>query len=149
MGAWAVVMTIDKGGGHAYQGILRGELKASNSMSIEPDGATSTTLECLGILYCLFRILAERPPCPISISSDSLTTIRAAKGGCLPASDRQLAQLVQVVWDMVREEAGVTLEHVKAHCGHPWNVLADNAAKITARSVGPAPLPLPSAWVDA
>eukprot|EP00959_Pyramimonas_sp_CCMP1952_P207647 4343408-Pyramimonas_sp.AAC.1 len=97
-------------------------------MGLVPSVATSTTLECLAVLWALMRVLVEQPQCSIMLDSDSMGTIRAAVGSGLPASDLQLARLVQVAWDFCAAKSDITISHVKAHEGHPWNILADNIA---------------------
>eukprot|EP00959_Pyramimonas_sp_CCMP1952_P055171 1153320-Pyramimonas_sp.AAC.1 len=75
--------------------------------------------------------------------------IRAAFGQSLPNSDRKIAQLVQVVWDLAPKQCSLELAHAKAHAGHLWNVWADNVAKATARQLLPVAPELPRRVIQA
>eukprot|EP00959_Pyramimonas_sp_CCMP1952_P318452 6663556-Pyramimonas_sp.AAC.1 len=61
----------------------------------------------------------------------------------------KLAQLAQVAWDLCAAKNDIMISHVKAHEGHPWNILADNIAKSTARKLLPEARDLPESWVQA
>eukprot|EP00959_Pyramimonas_sp_CCMP1952_P000765 15099-Pyramimonas_sp.AAC.1 len=63
-------------------------------MGLVPSVATSTTLECLAVLWTLMWVLVEQPQCSITPDSITLGSV-AAVGSGLPASDFKLAQLVQ------------------------------------------------------
>ena len=112
---------------------MRGGLSECNNIGLHPSSAVSTTLECMAVLFILFWVISQRPSCPVSIDSDSLGTIRAAEGASLPASDREIAQTVQIAWEIACRSTNISISHVKAHCGHPANILAYNIAKAQAR----------------
>ncbi|CAK0831779.1 unnamed protein product [Prorocentrum cordatum] len=87
--------------------------------------------------------------CKITIDSGPLSTIRAAEGSCIPGSDPGLAQLVKVTWGLACSKADVSTGRVKAHCGHPANVLVDNAAEAAARGLVGPPRSLPDNLIQA
>eukprot|EP00959_Pyramimonas_sp_CCMP1952_P260908 5455436-Pyramimonas_sp.AAC.1 len=87
MGAWAVVTVAKDERGLSLQGILWGEVQHANAMGILPSGGTSTTADCLAIIWCLFWLVQVQPRCAITTRTDSLLALGAAQGRSRPACD--------------------------------------------------------------
>jgi ribonuclease HI len=137
--AWAVVVTGHDQQGFIDMGQLYGDIDGSDDMELSVEAASSTTLELLASIWALIWIGTTRPGCMVSLISDSLCALSTLGGSVLPASDKELGAVAHAMFQTVRSQVQLDLQHQKAHVGHPWNTLADNIAKAVALK---KPLPL-------
>eukprot|EP00959_Pyramimonas_sp_CCMP1952_P446041 9338552-Pyramimonas_sp.AAC.1 len=65
----------------------------------------------------------------------------------MPKRDSDLAKLATVIWDVVKQRAKASNQHVYSHNLDPWNTLADNVAKAAALGTVHDSV-LPDLWVE-
>ena len=68
-----------------------------------------------------------------TIFIDSMSTISIASGRFHPNDTSDLSLLVAMLFRHLAQTAHISLQHVKAHVGHPWNELADSLCTLSSK----------------
>eukprot|EP00959_Pyramimonas_sp_CCMP1952_P242307 5064759-Pyramimonas_sp.AAC.1 len=113
-------------------------------MGLAVEEATSTTLELHGIIWAAMWVLSLPRDIAISLASDSLGALSAARQRTSPRRDKELCALAAALWELVAQRYCFAGGRVKSHCLRPWNALADNIAKGVDLSLAPPSALLPS-----
>ena len=82
--AWAAIVVGQDGEGFFLHMVLRGHLEGSTSLPLTPASATSTTVECVALLWAMNWAAASNPGCKVEFVSDSLGALGSAAGNFLP-----------------------------------------------------------------
>eukprot|EP00959_Pyramimonas_sp_CCMP1952_P077862 1627639-Pyramimonas_sp.AAC.1 len=98
---------------------------------------------CWGLIWALH--LPEHVAIPlVSDSKCSLDTINLT---AMPKRGSDLAKLATVIWDVAKQRAKASNQHVYSHNLDPGNTLADNVAKAAALGTVHDSV-LPDLWVE-
>eukprot|EP00969_Alexandrium_andersonii_P149048 6591069-Alexandrium_andersonii.AAC.1 len=94
--------------------------------------ATSPFAEVMGLLLGLAVRDALAPVLPCEqccFHTDSLLVRDAIQGTSAPSSHADAIAIARLRWRKAERSTRCTIAHCRAHSGHPWNELADQAAK--------------------
>ena len=138
--AWAAVLIAEDSTGFSFGGALYHNAQDSMRLPLFNSTASSTTPELAGMVWA--GILATSLPhhCHITIHTDSTNAILNTNTPPTTGPLAHIAQLANHTVTRARRLHHVALRHVPAHCGHPWNELADDLAKHSAQGHN-TPLP--------
>eukprot|EP00959_Pyramimonas_sp_CCMP1952_P051702 1080669-Pyramimonas_sp.AAC.1 len=96
----------------------------------------STDVELLALLWTLIAVLCDRERNEtqlVQIWSDSKSAIDLVAGRAVSGKEDKLAMLARIAYRVARARGALEVYHIKSHCFHHWNMLADNVAKQAAQ----------------
>ena len=138
--AWAFLYLIEPEGRHdelLFAGVAAHRLCSSlplREREEEYDSApwTSIDAEMAAVLWALVEANRRFPRAPLTLYTDN-TTVQAVVNTYSRAKGcERLSDLVAANAAFHRKRADLVVQHVHSHRGHPWNELADSAARAVA-----------------
>eukprot|EP00929_Paragymnodinium_shiwhaense_P069733 TRINITY_DN35186_c0_g1_i3.p1 TRINITY_DN35186_c0_g1~~TRINITY_DN35186_c0_g1_i3.p1 ORF type:complete len:1769 (+),score=383.89 TRINITY_DN35186_c0_g1_i3:478-5784(+) len=135
---WAMVVLAELGdGSKGTLGYMAGEISADKEAEdyYEKEALTILDAENIAVAAAMRYLLAlKKPPKWACIHPDCKVTIDLTEGRIWATGTRYSGDVLTGLTAAVEEVMGLRCSHIRSHCGHPWNELADSAAKAAAKS---------------
>ena len=128
--AWAFSVVHEFADGFGFQGCHAGRLPDQDVLNLlGMQRASNVAAEHLAVAMAVLWSVQARPGCSVHIHSDSLTTCKQTLALWQVNAHARFVQRMRHLWCAASSVCELSLRHVKAHSGHPWNELSDIVAK--------------------
>ena len=133
-GAAVVAIAVHKCGTITFIGAMACSFKHDHDLIAQNGPTSNNVAEILAVTWA--SVIACKLPqehTHVVVHPDSTCAMYAAQQGALAETNQLIARVASGVFHYATQLTTITMQHVPAHTGNPWNELADTLANHAAR----------------